>query len=211
MQGRAITARGHADPAALQRLAARLRALADRRLPALALLFAAWAVIVLACARWAGARRRALRAGALGVLWAPCVALVTAALEPAAAAEYALIAGLALALGAATDALLRWPRALVAPALAAPLAILVDALARTQLLMRSLAGPDPAGGARFYGVGNELKSALVVMALARARPLPCIRWPSESAGAPPLRSARAAWRCWSSRDGRGSAPASAAP
>ncbi len=32
--------------------------------------------------------------------------------------------------------------------------------------MRSLLGPDPIAGARFYGIGNELKSALAVMALA---------------------------------------------
>ncbi len=42
----------------------------------------------------------------------------------------------------------------------------LDALAHTQLLMRSLLGPDPAGGARFYGIGNELKSGLAAMVLA---------------------------------------------
>ena len=46
------------------------------------------------------------------------------------------------------------------------LLITVDALAGTQLLMRSLLGPNPIGGARFYGIGNELKSALAVLVLA---------------------------------------------
>jgi hypothetical protein len=32
--------------------------------------------------------------------------------------------------------------------------------------MRSLLGPDPALGARFYGIGNELKSGLAVLAFA---------------------------------------------
>lgn len=177
MDGRPIVARGRLDTAALGALDARLRAIPGRRLPALAVLLAACAALALACVvldSGAGAlsrRRRAraaalaLRTAALAPLWAPCAALVTAALQPSAGAEYALIACLAIALAAATDLLLRWPRALAAPALAAPLAIAIDALARTQLQMRSLAGPDPVGGARFFGIGNELKSALAAMAL----------------------------------------------
>ncbi len=48
----------------------------------------------------------------------------------------------------------------------AVLALSADALAGTQLLMRSLLGPDPILGARFYGIGNELKSGLAVLVLA---------------------------------------------
>ena len=50
----------------------------------------------------------------------------------------------------------------MAPATAAILAIVLDALLGTQLLIRSLLGPNPAYGARFYGIGNELKSSLAV-------------------------------------------------
>ncbi len=107
-----------------------------------------------------------MRAGALAVLWAPVAALIPAALEPGAAVEYAIIALLCLALGALTDALVPWPRAPLAPALVAIVALSVDALAGTQLLMRSLLGPDPILGARFYGIGNELKSGLAVLVLA---------------------------------------------
>jgi hypothetical protein len=46
------------------------------------------------------------------------------------------------------------------------LALAIDALAGTQLLMRSLLGPKPAFGARFYGIGNELKSGLAVLVFA---------------------------------------------
>jgi hypothetical protein len=67
------------------------------------------------------------------------------------------------ALGALTDRLMPWPRAPIAPAIAVVLALSVDALAGTQLLMRSLLGPSPAFGARFYGIGNELKSGLAVL------------------------------------------------
>jgi hypothetical protein len=48
----------------------------------------------------------------------------------------------------------------------APLAIVIDAFARTQLLVRSLLGPNPLLGARFYGIGNELKSGLAVLVFA---------------------------------------------
>jgi hypothetical protein len=41
-----------------------------------------------------------------------------------------------------------------------------DALAHTQLLVRSLLGPNPILGARFYGIGNEVKSGLAVLVLA---------------------------------------------
>jgi hypothetical protein len=114
----------------------------------------------------ARARAWAVRTGALGVLWAPIAVLIPAAIEPSAAVEYATIALACLALGALTDLLLPWPRAPLAPALVAVVVLTVDALAGTQLLMRSLLGPDPILGARFYGIGNELKSGLAVLVLA---------------------------------------------
>ena len=108
----------------------------------------------------------AMRTGALGMLWAPIAVLIPAAIEPSAAVEYATIALACLALGALTDLLLPWPRAPLAPALLAVVVLAIDALAGTQLLMRSLLGPDPLLGARFYGIGNELKSGLAVLVLA---------------------------------------------
>jgi hypothetical protein len=80
--------------------------------------------------------------------------------------EYAWIAVGALALGGMTDAWLPWPRAVLAPAVASVALLAADALLGSQLLIRSLAGPDPAGGARFHGIGNELKSGLAVLVLA---------------------------------------------
>ena len=145
---------------------ARLRVLGGRRLTALAVLLCAWALLIALCAPWPRARARALRAGALGVLWAPVAVLAPAALHPGALVEYLTIALLCLALGAITDALLPWPRAAIAPALFALVALTADALAHTQLLMRSLLGPNPILGARFYGIGNEVKSGLAVLVLA---------------------------------------------
>jgi hypothetical protein len=92
--------------------------------------------------------------------------LIGAALEPGAAVEYATIVAASVGLAAITDAVLAWPRAPLAPAIVALVALVVDALAGTQLLLRSLLGPNPILGARFYGFGNELKSGLAVLVLA---------------------------------------------
>ncbi len=166
VRGEPLVTDGALHPAGLRGLMARLRAIGARRLPALGWLLVAWALLAALASPSMRGRAWALRVGALGVLWAPVAVLLPAALEPSAAVEYATIALLCLALGALTDALVRWPRALLVPALAALVAISADALAGTQLLMRSLLGPDPILGARFYGVGNDLKSALAVLVLA---------------------------------------------
>ena len=83
---------------------ARLRVVGGRRLKALGCLLGAWALLLLA-SRFAGARaqraRWALRAGALGVLWAPVAVLITAAFEPSAAVEYPTSRSPACALGCA--------------------------------------------------------------------------------------------------------------
>ncbi|MGO9490455.1 MAG: hypothetical protein ACLQBB_15700, partial [Solirubrobacteraceae bacterium] len=166
MRGTEIETDGTLDPAALSSLMARLRVISGRRLKALGVLLCAWALLLLAASPWPAARSTAVRAGAIGVLWAPVAVMLSAALEPGAAAEYAIIALACLSLGALTDLLLPWPRATIAPAVVAVVAISIDALAHGQLLMRSLLGPDPILGARFYGVGNELKSGLAVIVLA---------------------------------------------
>jgi hypothetical protein len=166
MRGEPIHTDGALDSSSLRALMARLYVIGPRRLRALGWLSTAWLLLLLVCARRPRARAWAMRTGALGVLWAPVVVLIPAALEPGAAIEYLTIALACLALGALTDRLLPWPRAPLAPAIVAVAALVADALAGTQLLMRSLLGPDPILGARFYGIGNELKSGLAVLVLA---------------------------------------------
>jgi hypothetical protein len=167
VRGAAIETGGRLHEAGLRGLMGRLRVIGGRRLRALAVLLAAWSVLLLIAVRFgARARARAVRIGALGMLWAPVAVLAPAALEPSAAVEYAMITATCLLLGVLTDRLLPWPRALLAPAIVSVAALAIDALAGTQLLMRALLGPNPALGARFYGIGNELKSGLAVLVLA---------------------------------------------
>ena len=171
MRGKPLETDGKLDSAGLRSLRARLLVVGGRRLTALGFLLSAWALLLLGStllpgARAPSARRWAMRVGALAVLWAPAAVLIAAALEPGAAVEYVTIALSCLILAALTDALLAWPRAPLAPAIVGVLALVIDALAGTQLLVRSLLGPNPALGARFYGIGNELKSGLAVAVLA---------------------------------------------
>ena len=179
-----------------------------RRLKAFGCLLCAWALLLLAAARWPRARAWAMRAGAIGVLWSPVAVLIPAALEPSAPVEYATIALACLGLGALTDALLPWPRAPLAAAIAAVVALAVDALAGTQLLMRSLLGPNPILGARFYGIGNRSSSPGWRCSCSPPSPPRCTP-PHVGAGRPWRRPPPGpSWR-WS-RDRRGSARVSAA-
>jgi hypothetical protein len=178
MRGKPISLDGSFDGSYLRSLRARLLVVYPRRLPALACLLGVWALLALGVwllppglsALSPSARPRArtwvVRVGALALLWTPVAELVPAALEPTRGVEYTLLVLLCFALGALTDRLLPWPRAPLAPAVAAVLALAADALAGTQLLVRSLLGPDPALGVRFYGIGNELKSGLAVLVFA---------------------------------------------
>jgi hypothetical protein len=103
-----------------------------------------------------------VRIAFLGALWLPGVALVTAALEPSRYAEIAILAFGSFLLAAITDRLAPWP---VAPAVPAALVLgahLVDLARGSRLIGASLAGPNPVGGARFFGIGNELEAILAM-------------------------------------------------
>jgi hypothetical protein len=79
-----------------------------------------------------------------------------------------ILAAGSLALAAVTDRFVRWPRAPAVPAVAVLLAHAVDLAAGSPLIARSLAGPNPAFGARFFGIGNELEAILAATVLLGA-------------------------------------------
>ncbi len=151
----------------LDGLNARQEVVTDRRIPALLLLLGAWLVVLAALgavARGDGLRL-GFRVGFLALLWLPSLALLTAALEPRAAAEYAILALGSLALGAITDRLLRWPAGALAPAVVLLIAHTIDLANNSALIVNALTGPTPRGGARFFGIGNELETILTVSVL----------------------------------------------
>jgi hypothetical protein len=167
MQGQQIVGRGTADPAAVQDMADRLAVVTARRGDALFWILGAWLALsaLLGLARGREGTRAALRVGFLAVLWLPAVALLLAALDPTRIVEVAGLALGALALGASTDRLVRWPAAPALPAAVVFVAHAVDLTTGSTLIGRSLAGPNPAGGARFFGIGNELECMLSVSVL----------------------------------------------
>jgi hypothetical protein len=168
VRGKPIELDGSFDGAYLRSFKARLQVIYGRRLGALACLFGAWALLMLATLslRRYSARAWAARVGGLALLWTPVAVLIPAAFAPGRGVENALLVLICFTLGALTDRLLAWPRAPLAPAVVAVVALTVDALAGTQLLARSLLGPNPELGVRFYGIGNELKSGLAVLVFA---------------------------------------------
>jgi hypothetical protein len=168
MLGRSINAGGALDIPALSAFRKRLTVIAGRRFPALEGMVFVWLILLLAAGAIGGASRTraaVLRIGGLALLWAPVAVLIGALVQPSRFVEQALLAGTCFALGALTDRLLPWPRGPLLPAVVGFAAITVDAAAGTHLLVRSLLGPNPSFGARFYGIGNELKSGLTVLVL----------------------------------------------
>jgi hypothetical protein len=165
MSGKAIEARGDATPEELSELRNRLTDLGPRR----------WAVI------WLGLIGAVLVAGVAGVargdpglpgralllaaLWLPSVLLVTAALAPSAPVEGLIVAVACVVLALATDRIRPWPRALVLPAAVAVLLHVADMALGSGLVQRSLLGPNPVLGSRFFGAGNELEIALAAVGL----------------------------------------------
>ncbi len=166
MTGQPIEARGNASPADLSELRNRLTDLGPRR----------WAVIWLgligavAIAGIAGLARRDARLPGrvvlLAAMWLPSVLLLT---------------GWARSIGSGgggdrrrrvrsarprwTDRDRPWPRSLVLPAAVAVALHVADLALGSVLVGRSLLGPNPVLGSRFFGAGNELEIALAAVGL----------------------------------------------
>lgn len=142
----------------------RLFEVSDRRGPVVGVALLVWlGALALAMAVGGEMRRGAALLFALSAAYLPLLLLAGAALEPSVAAERALVVLGGPALGALTLAALPGYRALAVACAASVLATAVDVIAGSPLTQLSLAGPNPAGGHRFYGVGNELEAILLVL------------------------------------------------
>jgi hypothetical protein len=112
-----------------------------------------------------GRLRRVGRCALLSALWLPSVLLVTGAIAPPALVELAIIGAASAVLALLTDHFVPWPRAIAIAAAVTVGAHLVDLILGSTLIVRSLLGPNPLLGARFYGIGNELEITLAVATL----------------------------------------------
>ncbi|MEA2353593.1 MAG: hypothetical protein QOJ14_2007 [Thermoleophilaceae bacterium] len=162
MQGRAVESRSDGDAEEVRARMARLDVILGRRPAAINTWFLCFCGLVLALglARGRAGMETGLRIGFLGVLWMPGVALFTAQILPTRMAELAILALGSLGLGALTDRFVRWPLAPAVPAALVFGAHALDLARGSPLIGASLAGPNPKGGARFFGIGNELEILL---------------------------------------------------
>ena len=168
MQGERLEWRAGHGAGYLRRLDSRLDAVLSHRSAALRVVVLSW--ILLLGGMGLVRRRAGLRAAArmifLAALWLPALALLTAALAPSDAVEAIVLAVGSLALAAVSDRLLPWPAAPLIPAAVSFLAHTIDLALGSHLISLSLAGPNPKGGSRFFGIGNELE---IVLCVTRAR------------------------------------------
>jgi hypothetical protein len=162
MDGEPIDAEGGVDPAFVERLEDRLAVIGPRRGPVIGINLLIW--IGLTALAGLALGRRGLRAAlpllAVTVAYLPAVLLLTAALEPSELAER-LVAGIGSpALALLTLRLVSAYRALAIAGAVSVLAYAIDVIAGAGLTELSLMGPNPAGGLRFFGIGNELEATV---------------------------------------------------
>jgi len=167
VRGQPIRIEGPRDADALRALDDRLSEIGSRRIPALETFLLTWLGVVLLAGILRDRRgvRFGMRIGGLALMWLPALLLLSAALAPSEQAELFLIAGGSFALALAADRLVPWPRGPVVPCAVALAAYTVDLANRSHLVIRSLLGPSPRSGSRFYGLGNELEIALTIVLL----------------------------------------------
>ncbi|MEA2397394.1 MAG: hypothetical protein QOK25_950 [Thermoleophilaceae bacterium] len=162
MEGRVIESRPDGSAEAVRERMARLDVILGRRPSAINDWFFAFCglTLVLGLARGRAGVNTAVRIGFLGALWLPGVALLTAAMLPSRTVELLILSLGSLALGAVVDRMVPWPLAPAVPAAVVFGAHAIDLASGSPLIGASLAGPNPKGGARFFGIGNELEILL---------------------------------------------------
>ncbi len=154
----------------LEKLDNRFSVIEARRLPALATLIGATLLLVALLSVVLGRRGLwlGIRIAALALFWLPLVLLLVAALNLSAGWEYALNVCVALMLSIVSVFLLPVRVAPIVAIGTSLAAIVVDLALGSQLIQVSLLGPNPAYGARFFGIGNELEGLLAVSFLIGA-------------------------------------------
>jgi len=167
VSGQPVTVVAGRDAQQLLSLKGRLQVVGQRRFPVLWALLGSCLILTLVAMLVADRRglRWAMRCGALAFFWLPSVLLLAAALSPALLVELLLVVLGSILLGVLTDYIVAWPRAPALPAFVAAGAYIADLAFGSPLIIRSLLGPNPLFGSRFFGIGNELESALPAILL----------------------------------------------
>jgi len=168
MSGSPIEAEGERDAAAVGERAGRMRVVAGRRASVILDNLMIWAALALLAALLSRGRLAPAAFALLGLttVYLPLTLLVGAAADTNELAER-LIAGLgAPALAALTLSLRRDWSALAIAAGVTVAAYAIDVIVGSPLTAKSLLGPNPGLGVRFFGIGNELEVLLVILTTA---------------------------------------------
>jgi hypothetical protein len=167
MQGERIESRAGHGAGYVRDLKARLDAILPHRDDAVKVVVICWAAA--GALLWLARRRDGLRAAVricfLAAIWLPALALLTAAIRPSGTVEGLILALGSFGLGSLTDLLLPWPAAPLLPAAVSFGAQTIDLALGSHLTSLSIAGPNPKGGSRFFGIGNELEIILSLTVL----------------------------------------------
>jgi hypothetical protein len=166
VNGSEIRSGGSRDPAAVDDLRERLEDRPSRDL-VLLLPLGVWLLASVLAALALGRRgaRVALTLLALACAWAPLLLLVEAAFDLGTAGGSVLIGLGSVALAAATAATMPGCAGLALACGATVGAHAIDVVAGSPLTALSVLGPNPAGGVRFFGIGNELEAILTTLTL----------------------------------------------
>jgi len=165
MTGQPLTAEGPIDYPRLEQLEGRYQQVGKRRGAALAVPLLLWAAAALVAVTIGRGRVAGpvLRLLCLSVITLPAVLLFTASLDPSLAMERLIATVLPVLLAAAGLRFLPGYRSLAAACALTVVAYGIDMLAGSVLTPRAVIGPNPGLGARFYGIGNELESTLMIL------------------------------------------------
>jgi hypothetical protein len=184
MSGQPIEAEGEVDAGAVAERADRMKVVAKRRMPVIVWNLAIWVALALLVALLSGGSlaRPAMATLGLTCIYLPLMLLIGAGLNPSEGLERMVVGAGAPLLAAATLLVARDWRALAIACGVTAGAYALDVIAGSPFSARSLLGPNPGLGVRFFGIGNELESILSVvipagigagltaLAVRRARP-----------------------------------------
>jgi hypothetical protein len=165
MTGLRIRSGGEVDFDALAELEGRYRQVGERKGTAMLFPLLAWLLIAGSVAAFGG-RRLAARAASLlcvSVILLPSALLLTAAISPSSLVESAIAGLLPVAVALLLMRMLSGWQALAAACAITVGGFAVDLVAGLSLTPRAVIGPNPGLGARFYGIGNELESTLMIL------------------------------------------------
>jgi hypothetical protein len=187
MNGSEIESTDDRDPAGVADLQSKLSDRPDRE-QVVFLPLVGW--VALAALAAVAFRRRgaavALSLLALACIWAPLILLVAAGLDASELASALMIALGAPALAAITRTAFPAYRGLAVACAVTVGAYAIDVIAGSPYTALSVLGPNPGGGVRFFGIGNELEATLTPLTL-----IGCGAW--QASRGSPSRESAAAW------------------